>query len=230
MLIGSTTGGGGGARAPLSWTTRPALSPRAALVASLALLAALLLLEPGHCRRRKLHEAELHARGLFRSPRLGADAFIARRLKGSGEFEVLLARVCKGMCVLFWWRFVGWWWVDGGRRRVVCAFVCGSPCDARSLFASLTTTPPCAPHIPSLPARPPQRTKAPFEGAWCVVGGFVNYMEDPLDALRREIAEETALSVDAAVRRAGGYPRRLRWAGERGLCCAFFFALFCCVR
>lgn len=127
--------------------SQPPLSARSALLLAAAVVACVILAAPSVCKRQKLHEAELHARGLFRSPRLGADAFIARRVRrkaggnagdgagADGEWQVLLAR----------------------------------------------------------------RTREPFLGAWCVVGGFVNYMEDPTDAVRREIGEETSLGVDGAV-------------------------------
>ncbi len=33
----------------------------------------------------------------------------------------------------------------------------------------------------------------PFYGDWNIIGGFLNYQEDPLDGLRREVKEETGV-------------------------------------
>ena len=41
-----------------------------------------------------------------------------------------------------------------------------------------------------------RRAGAPFEGRWDLPGGFVDEDEHPLDAVRRELREETGLSVE----------------------------------
>jgi NAD+ diphosphatase len=36
----------------------------------------------------------------------------------------------------------------------------------------------------------------PFRGGWNTIGGFLNYQEEPLDGLRREVREETGVDCD----------------------------------
>ncbi len=41
-----------------------------------------------------------------------------------------------------------------------------------------------------------QRTREPYKDHWALPGGFVGWMEDPVDAVVREVAEETNLAID----------------------------------
>jgi 8-oxo-dGTP diphosphatase len=41
-----------------------------------------------------------------------------------------------------------------------------------------------------------RRADAPSAGKWDILGGFMNEFEQPLDALRRELREETGLEVE----------------------------------
>jgi 8-oxo-dGTP diphosphatase len=36
----------------------------------------------------------------------------------------------------------------------------------------------------------------PFRGAWNIIGGFLQYGEDPLEGLKREVLEETGVACD----------------------------------
>jgi hypothetical protein len=47
---------------------------------------------PAAAAPKGMAEAELHAKGLWRSPRLGVDAFIVRHVKSSDAWEVLLVQ------------------------------------------------------------------------------------------------------------------------------------------
>lgn len=41
-----------------------------------------------------------------------------------------------------------------------------------------------------------RRARGPYQGAWCIPCGYVEYDEDVRDAAKREFREETGLSVD----------------------------------
>ena len=43
-----------------------------------------------------------------------------------------------------------------------------------------------------------QRTREPYKDHWALPGGFVGWMEDPVAAVVREVAEETHLEADPA--------------------------------
>jgi hypothetical protein len=77
-----------------TWT-RPmlTLSLRSAVLIASLLAGAIYLSLGSICKHYALHEAELHARGLWRAPRLGVDAFIPRHVKSTGAWEVLLVQV-----------------------------------------------------------------------------------------------------------------------------------------
>lgn len=62
----------------------------------------------------------------------------------------------------------------------------------------------------SIAARAPrvllvQRANPPFAGSWALPGGFVDEGERVLHAARRELAEETGLSVDSRLELLGVY-------------------------
>lgn len=69
------------------------LSPRAAAALLLAAALAAYAARGPMCASYKVEEAALHARGVWRAPRLGVDAFIARKRRSTGAFEVLLVQV-----------------------------------------------------------------------------------------------------------------------------------------
>lgn len=81
--------------------------------------------------RHALTEAQLHERGLWRSPKLAVDAFVVRHEPISQRWDILLI----------------------------------------------------------------QRTREPYKEHWALPGGFVSWMEDPVAAVVREVAEETHLEV-----------------------------------
>jgi 8-oxo-dGTP diphosphatase len=58
-----------------------------------------------------------------------------------------------------------------------------------------------------------RRAQEPGAGLWDLLGGFVDEGEEPLAALRRELAEETALEIEPG-EFVGGYPDRY---GEDGM-------------
>jgi len=41
-----------------------------------------------------------------------------------------------------------------------------------------------------------QRGVNPFKGGWNIIGGFLNYGEDPMDGLKREVKEETGADCE----------------------------------
>jgi 8-oxo-dGTP diphosphatase len=54
-----------------------------------------------------------------------------------------------------------------------------------------------------------RRRFSPFAGLWALPGGFINEDEDLLDAIHRELAEETGLSTDNLRQfRTYGHPKR----------------------
>jgi ADP-ribose pyrophosphatase YjhB (NUDIX family) len=58
-----------------------------------------------------------------------------------------------------------------------------------------------------------RRAADPGAGLWDLLGGFIEEGEEPLEALRREIEEETALQIEPG-EFLGGYPDRY---GEEGI-------------
>jgi ADP-ribose pyrophosphatase YjhB (NUDIX family) len=58
-----------------------------------------------------------------------------------------------------------------------------------------------------------RRAAEPGTGLWDLVGGFIDEGEEPVAALRRELEEETSLSVEP-IDYVGGYPDRY---GEEGI-------------
>jgi len=68
-----------------------------------------------------------------------------------------------------------------------------------------------------------RRAREPYAGSWDLPGGFVEAGETPADAIRREIAEETGLTVDVE-RILGAFASRYgddgRWTVDVGFECA----------
>jgi len=172
----------------ISWS-RPAASPRAVVLLLLAAAGLFYLSLPSLCKSHQLHEAELHARGLWRAPRLGVDAFIARHVRSNSSWEVLLVQVGA----------------SSGEASVGEEGWAGSNglADVSDFKIHQITAITRCHHTGAPEPERAQRKRDPSKGAWCVVGGFVVYGEDPLDAVQREVEEETHLVVDMAVRFSG---------------------------
>lgn len=85
-----------------SWWASPAMKRLTLLCVAGAALAGLYALREGICSTpaitsKFMSEAEMHQKGLWKSPRLGIDAFIVRHVRSSDKWEILLVQVrgCK---------------------------------------------------------------------------------------------------------------------------------------
>lgn len=112
------------------------------------LIGALYVWHSQYDRHASLTEAQLHQRGLWKSPKLAVDAFVVRHDPAAQRWDILMIQV---------------------HAQPVCS-VYFNHCK-------------------------PQRTREPYKDHWALPGGFVSWMEDPVAAVVREVAEETHLEV-----------------------------------